>query len=117
MAGGVTDTAAWASEATALAARLGSGPDGLTTGSARDRLAETGPNSVDEAARMGALRLLLRQFESPIVLILLVAASISLVLQQWVDAGIVVAIVLGSAAMNTLHHSHRPVMVVPHRVG
>ena len=25
-------------------------------------------------------------------------------------------IVLGSAAMNTLHHSHRPVMVVPHRV-
>jgi nucleotide-binding universal stress UspA family protein len=26
-------------------------------------------------------------------------------------------IVLGSAAMNTLHHSHRPVMVVPNRVG
>lgn len=26
-------------------------------------------------------------------------------------------IVLGSAAMNTLHHSHRPVMVVPNRAG
>lgn len=26
-------------------------------------------------------------------------------------------IVLGSAAMNTLHHSHRPVMVVPNRTG
>lgn len=26
-------------------------------------------------------------------------------------------IALGSAAMNTLHHSQRPVMVVPHRVG
>jgi Mg2+-importing ATPase len=96
---GATDSAIWSSDTTALAAQLDSSLDGLTSGTASNRLAEVGPNSVDEAAHMGALRLLARQFENPIVLILLVAATISLVLRQWVDAGIVLAIVLGSAAL------------------
>lgn len=99
MAQGAADTASWSEDAATLAARLGSGPGGLAAGQARARLAEIGPNSVDEAAHLGALRLFARQFENPIVLILLVAATISLVLRQWIDAGIVLAIVLGSAAL------------------
>jgi len=86
-------------DATMLAAQLDSGPNGLTTGTAAARLAERGPNSVDEAPHRGALRLVARQFENPIVLILLVAATISLVLRQWIDAGIVLTIVMGSAAL------------------
>ena len=43
--------------------------------------------------------MLLRQFESPLVLILIFAAAISLVLQQWVDAAIILAIVLGSTLL------------------
>ncbi|HRO14416.1 MAG TPA: magnesium-translocating P-type ATPase [Paracoccus sp. (in: a-proteobacteria)] len=95
MAQDAVDAAAWAEEAGALSARLASGPDGLTSRVARDRLAGAGPNSVDEAPHRDALRLLGRQFENPIVLILFVAATISLVLRQWADAGIV----LGSAAL------------------
>jgi Mg2+-importing ATPase len=49
-------------------------------------LKETGPNTVDDHSRLSALRLLLRQLESPLVLILVVAAAISLGLQEWVDA-------------------------------
>lgn len=96
---GSADGASWSDEAGALAARLASGPDGLTSSAATRRLAEAGPNSVDEAARLSAARLLARQFENPIVLILVVAATISLSLRQWVDAGIVLAIVLGGAAL------------------
>jgi Mg2+-importing ATPase len=58
-----------------------------------------GPNSIEDAAKLTALRLLLRQFESPLVLILIFAAVVSLALQQWVDSAIILAIVLGSALL------------------
>jgi Mg2+-importing ATPase len=90
----------WSLDASALAASLGTGLDGLASDKAASRLATEGPNSVEDAPRLSALRLLLRQFESPLVLILAFAAAISLVLQQWVDAGIILAIVLGSALLS-----------------
>ena len=86
----------WSADQRALMKSLGSGPVGLGADEATRILATVGPNSVEEAARLSALRLLLRQFESPLVLILAFAAAISLVLQQWVDAGIILAIVVGS---------------------
>lgn len=79
---------------------LGSAPGGLASDGAAALLVSVGPNSVEDAPRLSALRLLLRQFESPLVLILAFAAAISLILQQWVDAGIILAIVLGSSALS-----------------
>ncbi len=96
------DSQYWSHDAAALSAEMKSGPDGLTTELAAARLALVGPNSFEDAARMGALRLLLRQFESPLVLILAGAAAVSLALQQWVDAGIILAIVLGSTLLGFL---------------
>jgi Mg2+-importing ATPase len=90
----------WSVDHVTLAASMGSSPAGLTSDVAIARLAVTGPNSVEDAARLSALRLLLRQFESPLVLILAFAATISLVLQQWIDAGIIIAIVIGSALLS-----------------
>jgi len=92
----------WSEDADALTDRLGTGPDGLAAAEAATRLDRFGPNSVGETLQRGALRLLARQFENPIVLILLLAATISLALRQWVDAGIVLTIVLGSAALGFL---------------
>lgn len=94
------DESYWSQDAVALAASLGTGPDGLSSGWAVAQLGVVGSNSVEDAPRLGALRLLLRQFESPLVLILALAAAISLVLQQWVDAGIILAIVLGSSLLS-----------------
>jgi P-type Mg2+ transporter len=78
---------------------LGSGPGGLSSDAAAAKLRLVGPNSVEDASHLSALRLLLRQFESPLVLILIFAAAISLVLQQWVDSAIILAIVLGSTLL------------------
>ena len=90
----------WSRDASAVATALGSGLGGLTSEQATAQLARVGPNSVEDAPRLSAFRLLLRQFESPLVLILAFAAGISLVLQQWVDAGIILAIVVGSSFLS-----------------
>ena len=94
-----SDTAYWSLDEAALSQSLGSGPGGLTSDRAAAELLRVGPNSVEDARRLGALRLLLRQFESPLVLILAFAAFVSLVLRQWVDAGIILAIVAGSSLL------------------
>ena len=93
------DTSYWSQDAAALSTALGSGPCGLSSEKAAAQLRLVGPNSVEDASHMSALRLLLRQFESPFVLILIFAAAISLGLQQWVDSAIILAIVLGSTLL------------------
>ncbi len=94
------DKAYWSQDAAALMTALGTGPGGLTAASAATKLAQYGANSVGEEQQTNGLHLLLRQFESPLVLILIFAAVISLALQQWVDASIILVIVLGSAALS-----------------
>jgi Mg2+-importing ATPase len=89
----------WSQDATAPSAALGSGPGGLSSETAAAKLRLVGPNSVEEASQLSALRLFLRQFESPLVLILIFAAAISLLLQQWVDSAIILAIVFGSTLL------------------
>lgn len=98
---GGRDAPYWSQDQTALAASLGSGPVGLTSDRAAAQLAFVGRNTIEDAAQQSALRLLLRQFESPLVLILAFAAAISLALQQWIDAGIILAIVIGSAMLSS----------------
>ncbi len=93
------DVPYWSQDAAALSAALGSGPGGLSSETASEKLRLVGPNRVEEASRLSALRLFLRQFESPLVLILIFAAAISLMLQQWVDSAIILAIVLGSTLL------------------
>ncbi|WP_246085096.1 magnesium-translocating P-type ATPase [Rhizobium glycinendophyticum] len=95
-----SEVAYWAERPETLFTALGSGPDGLTSAAAAMLLSTLGPNSVEESERHSALRLLLRQFESPLVLILAFAVAISLALQQWIDAAIVFAIVLGSSLLS-----------------
>ena len=99
MSNSVLDAPYWSQDAAALSAALGSAPGGLSPEQAADKLRLVGPNSVEDASQLSALRLLLRQFESPLVLILIFAAAISLVLQQWVDSAIILAIVIGSTLL------------------
>ncbi len=97
----VPDTTApyWSRDVGDLSASLGSGLKGLTAARAADRLAVVGPNSVEDAQRLGPLRLLWRQVESPLVLVLIFAAAVSLGLSEWVDAAIILAIVIGSTLL------------------
>lgn len=94
-----TDNSYWSTQAAELIANLGSRPGGLTPSEAETRLQQHGLNSLDEQTQLTAARLLLHQFESPLVLILVFGATISLIVHDWVDAAIILAIVLGSAVL------------------
>lgn len=68
------EAAFWAADADALIAELQSSPQGLTQAEASARLKQHGLNSVEDRRDLSALRLLIRQFESPLVLILVFGA-------------------------------------------
>ena len=72
---------------------------GLTSAEAQRRLAEFGENRISSQRRTGALTLLIAQFKSPIILILITAAIVSLFLQDRTDATLILAIVLASSVL------------------
>jgi P-type Mg2+ transporter len=72
---------------------------GLTTTEAQKRLVQLGPNEIRRQARTAAAALLLTQFKSPIVLILIGAAAVSLFLQANTDAILILSIVLASGLL------------------
>ena len=78
-----------------------SSPQGLTGAEAQRRLQTYGPNRVEEAPRPGFFRILLKQFASPLVWILLVAVALSALLKEWVDVGVIGGIVLANAIIGT----------------
>jgi len=88
----------WSSSVDALAQGLRTSPSGLSATESGQRRAAAG--SAPLPSRTKALRLFLQQFKSPLVLILVFAATVSVLTRDWVDAGIVLAIVLASAALS-----------------
>jgi Mg2+-importing ATPase len=89
----------WSENSAALMQRLNASEDGLSGSEAVARLVRNGPNSLSEEDRTSAVRLLVRQFASPLVLILVFGASIALVLGDWTEASVILAIVLVSTAL------------------
>jgi Mg2+-importing ATPase len=75
---------------------------GLTTAEARRRLAEFGPNQIKSERRSAISVLLLGQFKSPIILILIGAAIVSLFLQAHTDATLILSFVLISGLLGFL---------------
>jgi Mg2+-importing ATPase len=94
------DTTYWAWTAGQLLEELGTSPDGLTGAAAQQRLAQYGPNTLKTKESIGAARLFLEQFKSPIILILLVATGVSAALGDWIDSVIIFLIVLASAVLS-----------------
>lgn len=76
---------------------LASSPSGLDDEQAARRLEEAGPNELTFARITPWWRVLLRQFASPLIAILLVAAVITAVQQYWVDSvAIMIVLVLNA---------------------
>jgi Mg2+-importing ATPase len=90
----------WAVQASKLLAALHSSPDGLGARAAALRLKRYGPNLPGETRRLGAVRLFLRQYESPLILILVAAAAVAALVRDWTNAVIVLLIVLGSGVLS-----------------
>jgi len=89
----------WSVDSGKLYSDLKSGPSGLAPEEAALRLRQVGKNSLTATGRSGALRLLSRQFESPLVLILIFAALVSLVVREWTEAIVILLLVLGSTML------------------
>ncbi len=85
-------------EAAAVLARLGSSPDGLAQTEAEERLAWVGPNAVrtHEASGWSVLG---RQFRSPILILLLVTAGLSLSLGDATNSIVIGVILLVSVGL------------------
>jgi Mg2+-importing ATPase len=89
----------WSISATEMLQQLQTAKEGLTTDEAGQRLARYGANLLKPPKRSDVLTLLLAQFKSPIILILIFATGLSFFLRDAVDAFIILAIVLVSGLL------------------
>jgi Mg2+-importing ATPase len=89
----------WSLPLAELFALLGSGPEGLDSREVERRLRIHGPNALARERRSGTAALLLRQFTSPIILILTGAAFLSFLLDSPTDGLIILVIVLISGLL------------------
>jgi Mg2+-importing ATPase len=97
---GAADTIAWwGHDPEALFARLHSEPSGLSDAAARRRLREHGANELVSVRSVSHARLLLRQVSSPLTLILIAGALISLLVREWIDAATILVIITIGAGL------------------
>ncbi|MEW5911062.1 MAG: HAD-IC family P-type ATPase [Thermodesulfobacteriota bacterium] len=85
---------------------LGSDADqGLDGAEAGRRLAEFGPNAVTPRREKGPLLRFALQFHQPLVYLLLVAGAGTAALGEWIDAGVIFAVVWINAAVGFVQES------------
>ena len=89
----------WSISTTELLARLQVTANGITSAEAKKRIASYGANSLKPQKQSGTFGLLVGQFKSPIILILLAATVLSLFLRNFVDASIILSIVILSGLL------------------
>ena len=99
-AGAKTADPFWSIPADQLLAQLQTDAScGLSEAEAAERLSRQGPNRLAAQQQSGDLVLLVRQFSSPIVVILIVAALLSFALRDATDGAIILLIVLVSGLL------------------
>ncbi|MFZ2088941.1 MAG: HAD-IC family P-type ATPase [Desulfobaccales bacterium] len=70
---------------------------GLTEAEARERRQKFGPNKLAAGGKISKLKILLHQFKSPLIYILLIAALVTFLLQEYKDTGVIAVILLVNA--------------------
>ena len=89
----------WTLTSAALLARLDSTATGLTSTEAAARLGRHGPNTLMARGDPSRFTVLGRQLASPLLLLLLFAGAASAVSGEWLDAAMVVTIVVATVAI------------------
>ena len=89
----------WSLTPEQLLVRLRGSRNGLQREDVEPRLKQYGSNVIKARQQTTAFGLFLNQFRSPLVLILIFAAVVSVVVGEWTDASIVLAVVLGSTVL------------------
>ncbi len=89
----------WSISFTELLNKLQTTANGLSTNEAKKRIIIYGPNRLKAKNQSDTFTLLIAQFKSPIIIILLFATGLSLFLHNFVDASIILTIVLISGLL------------------
>ena len=90
----------WSLTKDQLLQQVSSSENGLSRKEAKVRLEFYGKNSLSTRDQASAFQILIGQYKNPILWILIVATLISAFLREWVDAAIILAIVLGSSLLS-----------------
>ena len=94
-----SSSAFWSVPATGMLEHFGVTAEGLGTAEAQRRLVQYGANILKPETRSNAVSLLLGQFKSPIIVLLLFATGLSFFLHDPVNALIILAIVVASGLL------------------
>jgi Ca2+-transporting ATPase len=70
---------------------------GLTEEEVKQRLKKYGPNKIAEEEKISKLKILLHQFTSPLIYILLIAGVVTILLKEYIDSGVIFAVVILNA--------------------
>ncbi|HKL16614.1 MAG TPA: HAD-IC family P-type ATPase, partial [Balneolaceae bacterium] len=76
-----------------------SSQEGLDDSEAARRLAYFGLNEIEREEGLSSWQILIHQFKDPLIYILLIAAFITFVLQDYIDSGVIMAVVLLNAVI------------------
>ena len=74
---------------------------GLTSREAEVRLKALGRNALPQVEPPGIAAIFLTQFKSPLIYVLLAAVLVSLLIQEWIDAGFIFAVLLLNAGIGS----------------
>jgi len=78
---------------------------GLSADEAQRRLAYYGPNEIESQEKMSKWQILLHQFKDPLIYILLAAAFVTLILQDYTDSAVIMVVVLLNAVIGYFQES------------
>jgi magnesium-transporting ATPase (P-type) len=82
-----------------VVAELDTTENGLSGDAAGRRLEQYGPNELEAEEPLSNVAILLRQFTSPLIYILLVAAVVTVAIQEFIDTGVIVAVLVLNAVV------------------
>ncbi len=74
---------------------------GLSLAEAIKRRQQYGLNTLPKLEQAGLLQVFIHQFSSPLIYVLLAAAALSILIQEWSDAGFIFAVLLINAIIGT----------------
>ena len=92
----------WDKPTDILIEKLHSSQEGIQSSDAQERLSQYGHNSITSRKKTSWFTMLISQFKSPIILILIFATFISALVQEWVDAVIILLIISASSILSFL---------------
>lgn len=78
---------------------------GLSHAEAAEGLKKYGPNVIENTAKKTRLEIIINQFESPLIIFLLVVAAVSFLLNEFADAIIIVLVVIVNAVVGYIQEN------------